>query len=150
MKQTITRISYKMLVVAMISIVFSFFLISSVSEAKLKLKPGEFYYTGTQEAEYVVEASIWEKVLNALAEIADYILGIFTLGARGVVVGFISIMEILLTVILHVDLDFVDFIGESIGASDPTASLDTYTKYIVNIEKILFNEIQILDVNIFK
>ena len=143
MKSLIKRISYKILVISMITVVLSFFSASSVSEAKLKLKDGEYYYTGTQEGTYVVERSIWEKLLNALGEIANYLLGIMTLGVRGVIVGWIEIMEIILTAILGVEIDIAGFF------SDAIAGMDSYSQQIVNVEKIIFNRVPILNANIF-
>lgn len=144
MKLQIRRISYKILVISMITVALSFFLATSVSQAKLKIKPGEYFYSGTQEGEYVVEASIWEKVLEALSEIADYILGIMTLGFRGVVVGWIAIMEIILTLLLDPNKDIAQI------AVDSVTSVNGYTDDVITIEKILFNEVKILDANLFK
>ncbi len=144
MKLRIKEMLYKILVVSMIAVVLSFFSASSVSEAKLKLKDGEFYYSGTQEGTYVVEKSFWSKILDALAEIANYLLGIMTLGVRGVVVGWIEIMEIVLTAILGVEIDWGSFF------SDALAGMDSYSQQIVNVETILFNRVPILDANLFK
>lgn len=144
MGSLIKRISYKILVVSMITVVLSFFSANSISEAKLKLKEGEYYYTGTQEAELVVEGNFWDNLLNALGQIANYILGIMTLGTRGVVVGWIEIMEILLTAILAVPFDFATFISNSL------AGMDEYSQQIVNVESIIFNKVPILQANIFK
>lgn len=144
MKLQIRRISYKILVISMITVVLSFFCVSSVSQAKLKIKPGEYFYSGTQEGEYVVEASIWERILKALAEIADYILGIMTLGFRGVVVGWIAIMEIILTLLLDPNKDIAQI------AVDSVTSVNGYTDDVITIEKIIFNEVKILDANLFK
>jgi len=117
--------------------------VSSVSEAKLKIKEGEFYYTGTQEGSYKPASSFWDKILNALSEIANYLLGIMTLGLRGVIVGWIEIMEILLTAILGVKTDIGTFF------KDALAGMDSYTQNIVNVEKIIFNRVPILHANIF-
>lgn len=144
MNLQVKRMSYKILVISMITVVLSFFLATSVSEAKLKIKPGEFFYSGTQEGEYVVEASIWEKILKTLSEIADYILGIMTLGFRGVVVGWIAIMEIILTLLLDPAKDIATI------AIDSVTSVNGYTNDVITIEKIIFNDVKILDANIFK
>ncbi len=144
MRINLKKIFYKLFVVFMLIISFIFFSGSCVSHAKLKLKDGEFYYTGTQEGEYVVEKGFWEKLLQALSELANYILGIMTLGIRGVIVGWIEIMEILLTAILGVEMDFVNYFSQAING------LDQYAQDVVNVEKIIFNRVKILDANIFK
>lgn len=138
------RISYKILIISMITVALSFFSASSVCQAKLKIKEGEMFYSGTQEGDYVVEASIWEKILNALSEIADYILGIMTLGFRGVVVGWIAIMEIILTLLLDPSKDIATI------AVDSVTSESGYENDVITVEKIIFNEVKILDANIFK
>jgi len=144
MRLSIKKVLYKILIVAMIIVSLSFFFASSVSQAKIKLKEGEFYYSGTQSAEYIVKAGMWDRILKALSEIANYILGIKTLGNRGMIVGWIEIMEIILTLILSPDMDFITIIKDSIS------SMDGYTQDIVNVEKILFNRVELLDPNIFK
>ena len=143
MKLWIKNLSYKTLVATMITIVLSFFCVTSVSHAKLKLEEGQFYYTGTQEAEVRAEASFWEKFTGILSEIVNYLLGILLLAPRGVVVGWIEIMEILLTLILNADID----IGELKINNDSTV---TYSQEVVNVETIIFNRVPILNANIFK
>lgn len=146
MKSLVKSISYKLLIISMIMVVLSFCSTNSISQASKinNLKDGEFYYTGTQEAQLLVEESLFSKILKALAELANYILGIMTLGIRGVFVGWIQIMEIILTAILGVEMDFVKFF------SDAISGMDTYSQQIVNVEKIIFNRVEILDANIFK
>lgn len=144
MKLLLKRMSYKILVIAMITVVLSFFSTSSVSEAKLKLKEGEFYYSGTQEGTYVVKKGFWENLLNALGEIANYLLGIMILPVRGVIVGWVEIMEIILTAILGVETDLGAFF------SDAIAGMDSYSQQIVNVESIIFNRVPILNANIFE
>lgn len=144
MNLQLKRISYKVLIISMITVILSFFTASSVSEAKLKLKEGEFYYSGTQEAEYSPEAGFWDNILGALAEIANYLFGIMTLGVRGVVVGLIEIMEIILTLLLDPSQDMLKIIA------DCFTKMDGYTQDVVNVEKIIFNEVKLLDANIFK
>ena len=143
MKLWIKNLSYKTLVATMITIVLSFFCVTSVSHAKLKLEDGQFYYSGTQEAEIRAEKSFWEIFKGILAEIVNYLLGIMTLGFRGVVVGWIEIMEIILTLILNADIDM----GKLIINNDSTV---TYSQEVVNVESIIFNRVPILNANIFE
>ncbi len=143
MKLQIKKICYKILVVTMITVVLSFFSASSVSQAKLRLKEGEFYYSGTQDGTYVVGKNLWDSILETLGEIANYLLGIKTLGIRMVIVGWIEIMEILLTAILGVEIDLASFFSEALEG------MDTYSQQIVNVETIIFNRVPILNANIF-
>ena len=144
MISTIKEVLYKILVMSMICIVLVFFSASSVCHAKITLEEGQFYYTGTQEANYVVKGSFWEGILGSLAEIANYLLGIKMLGYRAVVVGWIEIMEIILTALVGEEFKLGEFFKESL------AGIDNYSQQIVNVEKIIFNEIELLDANIFR
>lgn len=128
----------------MISIVLVFFSASSVCHAKLELNDDEFYYSGTQEGTYIVEAGLWEKVINALSEIASYLLGLFLLAPRVVIVGCIEIMEIILTALVGDGVDMAEVFASGLSG------MDTYSQQVVNVEKIIFNEIPMLDANIFK
>lgn len=144
MKLSIQRIFNKILIISIITVLMSFFCVNSVSEAKLKLKDGEFYYTGTQEAQIVKVKSFWDKIFSKLSQIFNYLLGVMTLGFRGIVVGWIEVFELILTVILQGEVDF----GNLFINNDSTV---TYKQEVVNIESIIFNseKIPILDVNLF-
>lgn len=144
MKSLLKRISYKILVISMITVVLSFFSASSVSHAKLTLEEGEYYYSGVQEAEVTWEATFLQKLTSSFKQVANYLFGLITLVFRGVVVGWIEIMEILLTTILGVDLHPFEYISRSLS------QMDAYEQDIVNIEKIIFNRVDVLDINIFK
>lgn len=137
----IKKQAYKVLCIFMIYVAMSFFMVQSVSHAKLKLQEGQKYYSGTQEAEYVVEKGPFDDVLNFLGEIANYILGIISLGIRAIIIGWVEIFEIILTIILG--------LGDDIGTLANNV-MTSYTQNVVTIEKIFFNEVPILDANIFK
>lgn len=144
----VRNILNKILTIVLMIAILMLFPLSSVSEAKIKLKDGQYYYSGTQEAEVVVDGSLWDKVLKALASIANYLLGIWTLGIRGIVVGAIEICEILLTLVVDPDTDIGD-IGDSITA-DVMGDTGGYSQTVVTVQRIIFNEISILNANIFQ
>lgn len=147
MKTAFGRILYKILVILMIIVNLSFFSISSVSEAakKTQLDQNGNYYSGVQEANLKVTKSFWDFILNILAEIADYYIGMCTLGIRGAFVGYVALMEILLTAILGaLDTNAIaDYFSNAISG------IDTYSQVVVNVEKIIFNKVGILNANIF-
>lgn len=144
MKSFVKKISYKLLVASMITVLLSFFSVSPMAEAKITLEDNEFYYSGVQEAEVTWGKSLWQRIASSLGEIANYLLGILLLGVRGVVIGYIEIMEIILTAILGVQLHPIDYIMNALPGKD------TYAQDIVNIEKIIFDRVDVLDINIFK
>ena len=135
------KIMYKFLSILMIIVLLFFFMISPASEAKLKLKEGQLYYSGTQEAEYVVEKGPWEKIVSALKNIASFLYGLMALGIRGVFLGWVQIVEMLLSNVLSLGEGF-----EDINANETMQ----YSQDNVTTETIIFNRVPILDANIFK
>lgn len=128
----------------MITILLSFFVATSCAHANKfsdLVNEDGIYYTGTQEATVTIKKGIFDKIINALSQIANYLLGLMTLGIRAVFIGWIEVGEMILTWILDVDnsLDKVN-----------TDSMDVYTQKTVNVESILFNRVPILNANIFE
>ena len=145
MKIAVKNVTYKIFVAFMIIISLLFFRTPAISQAsRIKVKEGEFYYSGTQDGQYVVEASLLQKIMNALSELIDYIVGLMTLGLRGVVIGWIEIFEIILTTLLETEKDFADVFSEAVGNFG-----NDYEQKVVTIEKIIFNEVKVLDANLF-
>ncbi len=144
MKSIISRISYKMLVTTMITVILSFFVVTSCSHANKfseLVNDDGIYYNGTQESTLSEKDGFFAKLVNLLSSIATYLLGLIGLGIRGVFIGWIEIAEMLLTMILDIDGD--------LGKINDDA-MDVYTENIVNVESILFNRVPILEANIFK
>ena len=143
MKLFIKKILQKILVISMITVFLSFFSVSSVAEAKISLEESEFYYTGTQNSEVMWEATLWQKIVKKLKEIANFLIGLMFMAIRSVFVGWIEIFEIILTLLLGEDLEFEDYMQASL------AGIDTYSQRVVNIERIIFNEIGLFDIDMF-
>lgn len=140
----LARMTYKLLVTSMIAITLSFFVVTPYSHANKfqdLINDDGFYYTGTQDGNLTVPASMFEKIINALSEIAGYLLGIIGLALRGVGIGWIEIAEMILTSILDTENGFFDVLG---------SSLDNYSQNVVNVETIIFNRVGILNANIFE
>lgn len=140
MINTLKNIMFKILILSMIFINLSFFTIRPVAEAKIVLKEGEFFYSGTQSGELVIKAGIWETILKALSQFADYLMGLMTLGIRGVIVGWTEVFEILLTSTLN--------LGDDVETINDDAKY-SYDQKVVTIESILFNRVRVLNANIF-
>ena len=96
----IKNIAKKILVISMLTVYLSFFSASSVAEAKISIDDGEFYYSGTQNSEVYWEATAWQKIVKKLSEIGNFLMGLMFMAIRSVFVGWIAIMEILLTAML--------------------------------------------------
>ena len=84
------------LIIVTISLLVSFCAMPA-SYAKLDLEDGEFYYAGTQKGQYTVSDGIFEWLLSKIGDIADWLLGIITMGFRMIFVGWTALLEKMLT-----------------------------------------------------
>ena len=79
MTQVRTLFKRIIIMIIIISIIIS----SSVapnSYAKLTIGEGEFYYAGTTKGTYVPTKNIFSWMLDMLSALADFLLGIITMG----------------------------------------------------------------------
>lgn len=144
MKSFVTRISYKMLITTMMTILLSFFVVTSCVHANKfsdLVNEDGIYYTGTQEAKVTIKGGIFDNIINTLSSIANYLLGLMTIGIRAVFIGWIELAEMFLTWVLDMNREFVDILMDSTGV---------YSQNVVNVESILFNKVPILNANIFE
>ncbi len=143
MKKTVLL---KILVIAIIITTFSTFLGTMPVYSAGNM--GDFYYKGTTTGSYTVGKSFISKLVDALAGIADYILGLFTMGFRIVVIGWIELFEWILVktidAICKTDLASGDWL---FGFDIFQSIMDVDNR--VTIEKIVLNKIPIFDVNVF-
>lgn len=143
MKKTIF---IKILVIAIIVTTFSTFLATAPTYAAGKID--DFYYKGTSSSSYSVSAKGGRNIVDVLAGIADWILGVMTMGVRAVFVGWIELFEWVL-------VRTIDAICKTdMATSDKLFAFDIFQSITdvdnrVTIEKIVFNKIPIFDVNIF-
>ncbi len=134
------------LAIILISILITFCAMPS-SYAKLDLGEGEFYYAGTQKGQYTVKEGIFSWLLSKIGDIADWILGIITMGFRMVFVGWTALFEKLLTWALESTAG-VNASGEVVeNNTDLTAITDSTNN--VTIEAIVYNHVAALDANPF-
>lgn len=127
-----------------ISILISFSTIPA-SYAKLDIKSDEFYYAGTQKGQYVAKEGVFSWLINALAEVADWIVGAISMAIRAPFIGWTALIERLLT-----------------GALEATAGLDMdnnmsntdlnsiiHSEKNVTVQAIVYNQVPALDINFF-
>lgn len=138
----------RIIVSSSIVILLVFFCMSPVSHAsKLKMGDGEFYYAGTTKGSYVVTEGVFSWLLSKIGEIADFLLGIMTMGGRMVFVGWTALFEKVLTWVLEastgVEMD-VDKLNAT-SVEENTNSSDNIT-----IEAIVYNQVPIFNINFFK
>ena len=84
------------LIIILISMLITFFA-TPASYAQLELEEDEFYYAGTTEGAYVASFDFFSWLVNNIGDIADWLLGIMTMGVRMVFVGWTALLEKALT-----------------------------------------------------
>lgn len=145
LKKTCEKI---VLIIVTISILIMFFSTPSAYAAKLDLEEGEFYYSGTTKGTYTVTQGIFAWLLDNLGDIADWLLGIMTMGFRMVFVGWTALFEKLLTWALETTTG-VDLAGNLVENSTDTTAL-TDSSNNLTVEAIVFNKVPALNINFFE
>lgn len=145
--KSIKQAMYKLIVSMCIVLTLCSFLASTpVYASKVS---NDFYYSGTSKGSYTVEAGLLEKLarmIPSLDAILDYLLGLFTMGFRIVIVGWTALFERALTWIL------LAAAGESDKAdiNSVSPSSVTTTDDWVTLDAIFFNRVPLLDINFFR
>ena len=142
----IKSITKKLLVIIItISLLISFVATPS-AQAKLTLEEGEFYYSGTTKGTYKAKTSILSWLLNNIGDIADWLLGIITMGFRMVFVGWTALIEKILTWTLE-GTTGVNVDGENVSSTDLTSLTDSSNN--VTVQAIVYNQVPALSVDFF-
>lgn len=118
-----------------------------VSNAKLGLKDGEFYYSGTTKGTYVVSEGIFAWLIDNLGKIADWIFGICTMGIRMVFVGWTALIEKLLTWSVEQAGGISNNGGLVVDSGDVTAIGDSSGN--LTVQAIVYNQVPLFDINFF-
>lgn len=134
------------LIILTISILLSF-MVTPVSNAGLDLGDGEFYYSGTTKGTYVLSEGIFSWLIDNLGMIADWILGLCTMGIRMVVVGWTALIEKLLTWSVESAGGISNNGGMVVDSTDVTAIGDSSGN--LTIEAIVYNRVPLFDINFF-
>lgn len=133
------------LIIIITSVIMSSFAVPN-SYAKLTIKEGEFYYSGTTKGSYKPSEGIFSWALNLLKEIATFLLTLIPNAVRMSFVGYTALAEKLLTWALEstagVNLD-----GEDVNATDLSKLSDSTNN--VTVQAIVYNMVPALNVNFF-
>lgn len=142
----IKSMTKKLLVIIItISLLISFVATPS-AQAKLTLEEGEFYYSGTTKGTYKAKTSIFAWLLNNIGDIADWLLGIITMGFRMVFVGWTALIEKILTWTLE-GTTGVNVDGENVSSTDLTSLTDSSNN--VTVQAIVYNQVPALSIDFF-
>ena len=137
------QFGFKLIVVlCVISTLYCFVVNTPISYAS-KVKTDDFYYSGVQKGSYTVDKGFLEKLVNALGEILDYMLGILTMAIRIVFVGWTALLEKLLTDILE------GITGTEINVADVEPTNIMNPDDYITVEAIVFNKVFLFNINIF-
>jgi hypothetical protein len=115
------------------------------------LNYSDFFFNGIPDGKYSLSSGkIWETLINAIADILDFLIGIITYIVRVTIIGFVSLFDKLLNnMVTSVTTNTKTTLEES-GLSSTSADDPESENRSVTIESILFNQLDLFDVNIFE
>ena len=134
------------LIIVTLSLLLTF-VVAPSSYAKLTLKDGEFYYAGTTKGTYTASEGIFSWLLNNLSQIADWLVGIMTLGPRMVFVGWTALIERMLTWTLETTTG-VNINGDGVNSATDLSSI-TDSSSNITVQAIVYNQVPAFDINFF-
>lgn len=135
------------LIIVTISLLITF-LVAPSSYAKLSLSDGEFYYAGTTKGSYTAAGDgIFSWLLENLSKIADWLVGIMTMGPRMVFVGWAALIERLLTWTLETTTG-VNINGDGVNSNTDLSSISDSSSNIT-VEAIVYNRVPAFDIDFF-
>lgn len=134
------------LIIVTLSLLLTF-VVAPSSYAKLTLKDGEFYYAGTTKGTYTASEGIFSWLLDNLSQIADWLVGIMTLGPRMVFVGWTALIERILTWTLETTTG-VNINGDGVDSSTDLSSI-TDSSSNITVQAIVYNQVPAFDINFF-
>ena len=141
------------LIIVMMSILVTY-CATPASYAKLELEDGEFYYSGTTEGSYVATEGIFSWLINALGQVADFIVGLLTYVIRMVFVGWTAIFETLLTNTIE-KTSGVNMEGAVLGTDEDGQVNNSDITQInsknarVTVQAIVYNQVAAFDIDFF-
>jgi hypothetical protein len=141
------------LTIVMISILLTY-CATPASYAKLELEEGEFYYSGTTEGTYVATEGIFAWLVNALGQVADFIVGLLTYVIRMVFVGWTAIIETILTTTIQ-RTSGVNMGGYALSTNDDGQVNNSDISSIANddekvtVQAIVYNQVSAFDIDFF-
>ena len=143
---------FKRIIISLLTFImmFNFFIFPSANAASVKTQMGEgqFYYSGTTTGSYVPSENIFSWLVELLAEIVDFLLGLMTMGGRMVFVGWTALFEELITWLLEASSGIPMDIENDVNATSTDGFISSSNN--VTIEAIVYNQVPILNANLFE
>ena len=121
---------------------------SSSGSSTASVNLSDFYFNGIPDGKYsVAHTSIWTLIIETLAQIADYLIGILTYIIRMPFIGWTAIMDNLLNWTVNTVTD-TGVTEEDMGInSAEVEGADDDTR--LTIDALLYNDYPLTDINIF-
>lgn len=103
----------------------------------------DFYYNGIPDGKYSVTKGFFARIIDALKDIFNFLIGLIPNIIKMVFVGWAAIFESLITTAVKTAT------GDENLETVPVTSTDIESGDNITIEKIVFNKMSIFDVNFF-
>lgn len=116
-----------------------------------KLEYSNFFFNGIPDGKYSLTSkeNIFELLINALRELIDFFTGLITYLFRGLIIGIISVFDRLINnTIKSVNESPQDLQDAGVKATNADDPMKMHRS--VTIEGLIFNNIDLFDINIFK
>ena len=116
-----------------------------------KVDYSNFYFNGIPDGKYSLASreSIFEILINALKELINFFTGLIGYLFRGLIIGIISVFDRLINNTIESVNDSPKSLQES-GVQATNADDPYSMNRSVTIEGLIFNDIDLFDINIFK
>jgi hypothetical protein len=121
----------------------------STTTATTALDYSNFFFNGIPDGKYALgTSSIWDTIVDTLANLVDFLIGIMTYFIRITIVGFVSLFDRFLNNTIVSITDTKTSLEET-GLNSTTADDPNSENRYITIESILFNQLELFDVDIF-
>ena len=108
-----------------------------------------FFFNGVPDGKYsLATRSFWQVIIDAIAQILDFLINLLFYIVRAVIVGYTSIMENILSWVINTVAD-TNVEDKSLNMSSTEAST-TDSDDTITVDKILFNKLELFDINVFR
>lgn len=124
---------------------------SGASGTSKSIDYANFYFNGIPDGKYSLASrkNIFEILIEALKELINFFIGLITYLFRGLIIGIISVFDRLLNNTIQSVNDSPKSLQES-GVKATNADDPYSMNRSVTIEGLIFNDVDLFDINIFK
>lgn len=116
------------------------------------IKYSNFFFNGIPDGTYslATRKSIFEVIIDALKALLNWLVGLITYILRGVIISFISVFDRLLNNSISAIEDNKEKSLQQSGVTATSADDPLSENRSITIEELVFNDIDLFDINIFR